>query len=331
MPIVAPTPAPNIPTPVPTTADPATFDARADATLSALPPSIAGVNAIGANVYANAQEVVTQANIATSKAQIATDKAQAASDSQGVATNKAQAASDSAATANTRAGEANISAQNADTARQLAQDWASKATGTVGTSGLKSALQYAADAATLGGNLLVATSATSQSVALGSQTFTIQANKAFGLGQIINRARTSNPAVVMTGPLTAYDPVTGIATQNVTDATGIGTGPFTDWTISVAGLKGAAASQPITQVSGTTQTAVAGVHYVMNNAALSTVALPASPSPGDALSVTFTNGRTDNQINTGGKVRGVTQDITADLPITFSMKFISAAYGWEIL
>ena len=69
----------------------------------------------------------------------------------------------------------------------------------------------------------------------------------------------------------------------------------------------------------------------MNNAALSTVTLPASPSPGDALSVTFTNGRTNNVITTGGKVRGVTQDITADLPITFSMKFISAAYGWEIL
>ena len=146
MPIVAPTPAPNIPTPVPTTADPATFDARADATLSALPPAVAGVNAIGANVYANAQEVVTQAGIATSKAQIATDQAQAASDSNTGAGQKAQIATDAASAANTRANDANTSAQNADTARQLAQDWASKPSGTVGTSGLKSSLQYAADA-----------------------------------------------------------------------------------------------------------------------------------------------------------------------------------------
>ena len=43
-------------------------------------------------------------------------------------------------------------------------------------------------------------------------------------------------------------------------------------------------------VTGTTQTAISNVHYVLTNVALTTLTLPANPSPSDVVLVTIANG-----------------------------------------
>jgi len=48
------------------------------------------------------------------------------------------------------------------------------------------------------------TSTTSMTIALGVQTFTIEINKAFSLGQTVIIARTSSPTTQMSGIITAY-------------------------------------------------------------------------------------------------------------------------------
>lgn len=71
----APTTIPPIPTPVPSTSDPGNFDARADATLGALPPAVDGMNATAVNVYTNATEVFAKAAEIEAAALVATDAA----------------------------------------------------------------------------------------------------------------------------------------------------------------------------------------------------------------------------------------------------------------
>lgn len=64
----APTPIPNITTPVPVTSDPANFDARADLAWTELPVAIAAINVENDKVYDNAVEAVDAAETATEKA-----------------------------------------------------------------------------------------------------------------------------------------------------------------------------------------------------------------------------------------------------------------------
>lgn len=72
---VAPTPIPDIPTPVPSTSDPSNFDARADATLEALPGAVDGMNDAADNVYGNALEVFAKAAEIAAAAAVAIDGA----------------------------------------------------------------------------------------------------------------------------------------------------------------------------------------------------------------------------------------------------------------
>lgn len=74
----APTPIPNITTPVPVTSDPANFDARADLAWTELPVAIAAMNVENDKVYDNAVEAVSAASTATTKAGEAAASASAA-------------------------------------------------------------------------------------------------------------------------------------------------------------------------------------------------------------------------------------------------------------
>jgi hypothetical protein len=58
---------------------------------------------------------------------------------------------------------------------------------------------------------------------------------------------------------------------------------------------------PVVIVSGTTQTAVAGSHYILTNVAATTVTLPVAPNSGDTVWITPDNGLTTNVINFNGK------------------------------
>ena len=70
---------------------------------------------------------------------------------------------------------------------------------------------------------------------------------------------------------------------------------------------------PVTIVSTTTQTAVAGNEYVLTNVAASTVTLPASPNVGDKVIVKPANSLATNVINpNGATVEGVSGNLTID-------------------
>jgi len=59
-------------------------------------------------------------------------------------------------------------------------------------------------------------------------------------------------------------------------------------------------NRPIVAVTGTSITATAGNHYVMTNAALSTLTLPALPATGMQVEITFANNRIDNIVARNG-------------------------------
>lgn len=80
------------------------------------------------------------------------------------------------------------------------------------------------------------TSTTSTAIGVGDKILTTQTAKNFVVGQPVTIARTSAPTTTyMTGRIKAYNSGTGAITVAVTFFFGSGT--FTDWTISLAGLE----------------------------------------------------------------------------------------------
>jgi len=82
-------------------------------------------------------------------------------------------------------------------------------------------------------------------------------------------------------------------------------------------------------VSATTQTAVAGLLYRLENAGATTLTLPASPSNGDVVGVICINARRDNVVaRNGNAINGIAQDITLDNPyFPYYFRFFSGK-GW---
>src|SRR6266481_3720860 len=105
----------------------------------------------------------------------------------------------------------------------------------VGTSLITFASQQAVATATQ-----QATSTTSLAIGTGSKTLTIQAGKAFQLGQWVLIQETSNSANQMLGQITAY---VGTSLSVSVTATG-GSGTHADWTIVLTNSPAAAGYQP---------------------------------------------------------------------------------------
>jgi hypothetical protein len=85
-------------------------------------------------------------------------------------------------------------------------------------------------------------------------------------------------------------------------------------------------------VSGTSQAAVAGSHYILTNVAATTVTLPASPASGDTVWVTWANTLTTNVIARNGQtIMGVAEDMTLDASTngTVQMRFVNSS--WRII
>jgi hypothetical protein len=84
-------------------------------------------------------------------------------------------------------------------------------------------------------------------------------------------------------------------------------------------------------VSATTQTAVAGAHYILTNVAATTVTLPASPVSGDTVWVTPTNGLTTNVIARNGQtIMGLAEDMTVDnANATVELRFVNS--DWRLV
>ena len=73
------------------------------------------------------------------------------------------------------------------------------------------------------------TSTTSNTIGLGSKTFTVQTGKSYYAGMNVQAASTSSPTNWMIGTVTSYNSGTGALTIDVTTKNGIGT--FASWNL----------------------------------------------------------------------------------------------------
>ena len=92
------------------------------------------------------------------------------------------------------------------------------------------------------------------------------------------------------------------------------------------------AINPVTVVSATTQTAVAGNHYALTNVAASTLTLPSTPTAGDMVWVTWTNSLATNVIARNGQtIMGLAEDMTLNASTngTVQLRFVNSS--WRIL
>lgn len=90
-------------------------------------------------------------------------------------------------------------------------------------------------------------------------------------------------------------------------------------------------------VAGTSVSGMAGKHYVLANAALTTLELPDPPAPGAAVWITVANGRADNLINPGTKtISGPGGTSTGNLVLdsvnpSFQLRYLDDTRQWRIL
>ena len=90
----------------------------------------------------------------------------------------------------------------------------------------------------------------------------------------------------------------------------------------------AATSTTVSIVAGTTQTAVAGSHYILTNVAATTVTLPASPASGDTVWVTVANSLATNVIaRNGNTIMGIAEDMTINaLYATVALRYVNSSW-----
>lgn len=88
----------------------------------------------------------------------------------------------------------------------------------------------------------------------------------------------------------------------------------------------------VSVVSGTSQTTTSGTHCIITNVAATTITLPASPTSGDFVFVTWTNSLTTNVIaRNGNTIMGDASDLTLDAVTngTVQLRFVDSS--WRIL
>ena len=96
---------------------------------------------------------------------------------------------------------------------------------------------------------------------------------------------------------------------------------------------------PVVIVSTTTYTAASNFHYVLTNVGLTTLTLPASPSPGDVVLCTVANQLRTNILARNGNFLMVSstgtplaEDMTLDtVSGTISVKYLNSTNGWRLV
>jgi hypothetical protein len=94
-----------------------------------------------------------------------------------------------------------------------------------------------------------------------------------------------------------------------------------------------AAGLPVVSIADTvTISAVAGNHYVLTAASLTTVTLPASPTISDTVYVTVANGLTTNVVARNGKpIQGIAEDLTLNSQYASAqLRFTDNTEGWVL-
>jgi hypothetical protein len=94
-----------------------------------------------------------------------------------------------------------------------------------------------------------------------------------------------------------------------------------------------AAGLPVVSIANTvTVSAVAGNHYVLTAASLTTVTLPASPTISDTVYVTVANGLSTNVVARNGKpIQGLSEDLTLNSQYASAqLRFTDNTEGWVL-
>ena len=104
------------------------------------------------------------------------------------------------------------------------------------------------------------------------------------------------------------------------DATDPSANP-TKWGLVDGGL-------PVSVVTGTTQTAVNGYHYILTNVAATAVTLPTGPTSGDTVWVSVANSLITNSILQGGQtIMGISDSLIIDDPYaTVRLRFVFSTW-----
>ena len=127
------------------------------------------------------------------------------------------------------------------------------ATGFQGSTGFVGAIGVGATGATgLSGDKYTTTSNTSLTIAIGTQSLTVQTGLALSVGQSVIIANSSSNK--MEGSVTSYNSVTGELIVNITLITGSGT--FLSWSVSLSGAPGPQGPTGATGVGATGATGV---------------------------------------------------------------------------
>lgn len=174
-----------------------------------------------------------------------------------------------------------------------------------------------------------ATSTSGISVSNGIKSLTIQTGKAFVVGQPVMIARTSTPSTTwMAGIITDYNSGTGALTVQVNIKEGTGT--FTDWTISLTAPVGLSTIGERVEVISTNTLADVFRFYVIT--ANLTITLPASPSPGDWVSIQNSSSATTCVINrNGSNIMSLAENMTIDaLHVVITLVYADATRGWVL-
>lgn len=90
---------------------------------------------------------------------------------------------------------------------------------------------------------------------------------------------------------------------------------------------------PVVVVSTTTQAMQANKHYVVTTAgAAAALTMPASPTVGDRVQISVTNGRTDNSVVVNvSPIQGQANDLFLDAGIpTYEFKYLDSTRGWYL-
>ena len=159
-------------------------------------------------------------------------------------------------------------------------------------------------------------STTSESISLGSKSFTTNTNLQFAVGSQITITATGDLSKYMSGQVTAYTQSTGALDVNITSVNGSGT--FSSWSITLSGAAGA------TGAAGTNGTD--GADGIADSLSIGTVtsgtasASITGTSPNKFLNLTLQTGATGSTGATGApnvlSVGTVTGGVTADATIT---------------
>lgn len=158
------------------------------------------------------------------------------------------------------------------------------------------------------------------------------ASESAAAASAVASAAAASAPVWASGTYTAGDCVyspTNFQTYRRTTTGSSATDPAID---STGWLIVSALSFPMVDVAGTSQTATAFRHYILSNAAASTLTLPAAPSAGDEIWVTVGNARVDNVVDRAGKsIQGVAENMTLDIPATARLKYINSTVQWRLV